>query len=48
VKMRFLAGIAIGTARHYDAPLRFGRVNLEHSSNFPNQQMPFHLTTLSC
>jgi rhomboid protease GluP len=24
---------AIGTARHYDAPLRFGRVNLEHSSN---------------
>src|SRR5271154_1606317 len=43
-----LAGIAIGTARHYDAPLRFGRVNLEHSSNFPNQQMPFHLTTLSC
>src|SRR5271155_5688284 len=28
-----LAGAAIGTAHHYDVPLRFGRVNLEHSSN---------------
>jgi hypothetical protein len=29
-----LAGGAIGTAHHYDVPLRFGRVNLEHSSSF--------------
>ncbi len=28
-----LAGGAIGTADHYGVPLRFGRVNLEHSSN---------------
>jgi membrane associated rhomboid family serine protease len=35
---------AIGTARHYDAPLRFGRVNLEHSSNIkftaPSNSVP--------
>jgi membrane associated rhomboid family serine protease len=27
-----LAGSAIGTAHHYGVPLRFGRVNIEHSS----------------
>src|ERR1700733_2925367 len=33
-----LAGAAIGTAHHYDVPLRFGRVNLEHSANLPEVQ----------
>src|SRR5580698_7488398 len=28
-----LTGAAIGTAHYYEVPLRFGRVNLEHSSN---------------
>ncbi len=42
-----LAGGAIGTAHHYDAPLRFGRVNLEHSSNLPDVQAPLHPPTLS-
>ena len=35
VVMLALAGGAIGTAHHYDVPLRFGRVNYERSSNFP-------------
>src|ERR1700728_4086937 len=35
-----LAGAAIGTAHHYDVPLRFGRVNLEHSANLPEVQVP--------
>jgi membrane associated rhomboid family serine protease len=30
-----LAGVAIGTAHHYDVPLRLGRVNLERSANLP-------------
>jgi len=30
-----LAVIAIGTAHHYGAPLRFGRVNYERSANVP-------------
>jgi membrane associated rhomboid family serine protease len=41
-----LAGVAIGTAHHYDVPLRFGRVNLEHSANIP--EVPLHAPDLSC
>jgi membrane associated rhomboid family serine protease len=43
-----LAGGAIGTAHHYDVPLRFGRVNLEHSSNLPELQVRLHPPNLSC
>jgi rhomboid protease GluP len=35
VVMLALAAGAIGTAHHYEVPLRFGRVNYERSSNFP-------------
>src|SRR6202167_6004867 len=41
-----LGGVAIGTAHHYDVPLRFGRVNLEHSANIP--EVPLHGPDLSC
>src|SRR5580698_605327 len=41
-----LAGVAIGTAHHYDVLLRFGRVNLEHSANIP--EVPLHAPDLSC
>ena len=43
-----LAGGAIGTAHHYGVPLRFGRVNFEHSSNLPELQVPLHPSNLSC
>jgi membrane associated rhomboid family serine protease len=32
-----LTGAAIGTAHYYEVPLRFGRVNLEHSSNIMSE-----------
>src|SRR5580693_4836904 len=35
VVMLALAAGAIGTAHHYEVPLRFGRLNYERSSNFP-------------
>ena len=39
-----LTGIAVGTAYHYGVPLRFGRVNFEHSSNliFMGHRSPHH------
>jgi rhomboid protease GluP len=38
-----LATAAIGAAHHYDVPLRFGRVNFEHSNNFIPENGPARL-----
>jgi rhomboid protease GluP len=43
-----LAGCAIGTANHYDVPLRLGRVNFERSANAPEQRIPLHPIAPSC
>ena len=46
-----LTGAAIGTAHYYEVPLRFGRVNLEHSSNIilaaPSKRAAHHFALLA-